>query len=205
MATAKKANGKSNGKSNGKDTSVYSDSSIALLMKDHKEVKRLFNQFKKLVKDESDGDEKSEVVALICKKLTAHAQLEEEIFYPTVRAALDEESVMDEATVEHEGAKRLIAELEAMSPEDALYDAKVTVLSEYIEHHVKEEEGSMFPQAKKAKVLTEALGEQLAQRHDELAAEAGADAEESDEPAAKSSKKGSKASQSRSSASQASV
>ena len=85
------------------------------------------------------------MVRKICNELTVHAQIEEEIFYPAVRKAIDDGDLMDEALVEHAGAKELISQLEAMDPEDELYDAKVTVLGEQIDHHVKEEEGEMFP------------------------------------------------------------
>jgi hemerythrin superfamily protein len=135
---------------------------IALLKADHKKVKGLFRQFKK-VKKSGEGD-KAALVAEICAELRTHAQIEEEIFYPAVRAQIDDADLMDEALVEHAGAKDLIAQLESMSPGDDLYDAKVTVLGEEIDHHVKEEEGSMFPKAKRAKVDTKMLGEELAER-----------------------------------------
>lgn len=168
-------------RSSSKSTKNRTDSATALLMKDHKEVKGLFAQFKKLAQGQSKGqskakskgsadDQKAQLVAEICKKLTIHTQLEEEIFYPAVRQALSDESVMNEATVEHAGAKLLIAQLQDMSPDEELYDAKVIVLSEYIAHHVKEEEGEMFPQARKAKALSESLGERLEQRKEELLA-----------------------------------
>lgn len=169
MATPKKTSTKS--KASTKSTKRRTDSATALLMKDHKEVKGLFAQFKKLAKGKGDTDEKkAQLVAEICKKLTIHTQIEEEIFYPALRQALSDESVMDEAAVEHAGAKALIEQLQGMTPDEELYDAKVIVLSEYVLHHVKEEEGEMFRQARKAKALTESLGEKLAQRKEELLA-----------------------------------
>jgi hemerythrin superfamily protein len=106
-------------------------------------------------------------------ELTIHAQAEEEIFYPAVRAAVTDNDLMDEADVEHAGAKNLIAQLEAMTPAHVHYDATVTVLCEIIDHHVKEEEEKMFPKAKKAKVDTAALGAALTQRKHELQVERG--------------------------------
>jgi hemerythrin superfamily protein len=136
---------------------------IAMLMADHKKVKKLFSNFDKLKEEGSDVD-KSALVEQICNELKIHTELEEEIFYPAVRKAIDDSDLMDEALVEHAGAKDLIAQLEDASPDDDLYDAKVTVLGEQINHHVKEEEGEMFPKAKKAKVDTGALGATMLKR-----------------------------------------
>jgi hemerythrin superfamily protein len=136
---------------------------IAMLMADHKKVKKLFSDFDKL-KDEGSDEDKSALVEQICNELKIHTELEEEIFYPAVRKAIDDSDLMDEALVEHAGAKDLIAQLEDATPDDDLYDAKVTVLGEQIDHHVKEEEGEMFPKAKKAKVDTEALGATMLKR-----------------------------------------
>ena len=148
-------------------SAVREPDAIAMLMADHKKVKSLFDQFKKM-KDGSE-EEKAAVVEQICAELTVHAELEEEIFYPAVREKIGDEDLMDEALVEHAGAKDLIAQLENMNPGDDLYDAKVTVLGEQIDHHVKEEEGEMFPKVKKAKVDTTALGAEMASRKEELA------------------------------------
>ncbi len=136
---------------------------IALLMADHKKVKKLFADFDKL-KDEGGDDEKSAIVEQICNELKIHTAIEEEIFYPAVRKAIEDSNLMDEALVEHAGAKELIAQLEDASPEDELYGARVTVLGEQINHHVKEEEGEMFPKARKAKVDTQALGAAMMKR-----------------------------------------
>ena len=140
---------------------------IALLAADHKKVKGLFSQFSKLKEDGSDA-EKSTLVANICNELKIHTAIEEEIFYPAVRQAIEDSDLMDEALVEHAGAKDLVAQLEGMDATDDLYDAKVTVLGEQINHHVKEEEGDMFPKAKKAKLDTAALGTKLLERKMEL-------------------------------------
>ncbi len=137
--------------------SAESQDAIDMLMADHRKVKNLFSEFGRLTEDGGD-EEKSSIVEQICNELKIHAELEEEIFYPAVRKAIDDAPLMDEALVEHAGAKELIAQLEEANPSEDLYDAKVTVLGEQINHHVKEEEGEMFPKAKKAKVDTEALG-----------------------------------------------
>src|SRR6185436_10788216 len=116
---------------------------LDLLKQDHDAVDKLFKRFEKLGEDEQG---KEDCVSQICEALTIHASIEEEIFYPAVREKLaDGEDVMDKAEVEHEGVKRLVSELEDLSPGDDLYDAKVTVLGEYVKHHVREEEDEMFP------------------------------------------------------------
>jgi hemerythrin superfamily protein len=158
-------------------------------------VKALFSEFDKLKEEDDDGS-KAELVSQICKELTIHAAIEEEIFYPAVREAVNELDLMDEALVEHAGAKSLIAQLEEMEPTDDLYDAKVTVLREQIEHHVKEEEGEMFKRTKEAEVDTETLGKKMMERKIELIGELGlgngedADEEEdTDRPARQTQRK----------------
>jgi len=138
-------------------------------MADHKKVKGLFNQFKKLKKDGAGNDEKATLVRTICQELRIHTALEEEIFYPAVREQIDDDDLMDEALVEHAGAKEMISQLEDASPDDDLYDAKVTVLGEEIDHHVEEEEGNMFKQVRKAKLDTAALGEAMVEMKRQLA------------------------------------
>jgi len=146
---------------------------IALLTADHKAVKALFKQFEALTKKDDADEEKGALVAKICDEIAIHAQVEEEIFYPAVREAIDDDDLMDEADVEHASAKDLIAQLESMSPGDDHYDAKVTVLGEQIDHHVEEEQDEMFAKARKADVDVEALGAQIAARKAELEAELG--------------------------------
>ena len=141
---------------------------VQLLTEDHKKVKKLFKDFERLKDQEGAAKEKSALVQQICTELTIHTKVEEEIFYPVVRESIDEEDLMDEADVEHAGAKALIQQLEDMTPEDDHYDAKVTVLGEYIDHHVKEEHEEMFPKAKKAKVDLVELGARIAERKAEL-------------------------------------
>jgi hemerythrin superfamily protein len=140
---------------------------VKLLMKDHAEVKKMFKEFEKLA-SKSDTNGKVAVANKICMELIIHTQVEEEVFYPAARAAIDDEDMMNEAKVEHDSAKDLIAQIQSMDPEDAMYDAKVIVLGEYIEHHVKEEEKEMFPKVKKAKCDLEELGEKMAARKKDL-------------------------------------
>jgi hemerythrin superfamily protein len=136
---------------------------IALLKSDHKQVKALFSEFDE-IKDDGADEDKAAIVAQICDELEIHAAIEEEIFYPAIRKAIDDSDLLDEALVEHAGAKDLIAQLEDAAADDDLYNAKVTVLGEQIEHHVQDEEGSMFPKAKKAKIDTVALGAKMMKR-----------------------------------------
>jgi len=145
---------------------------LQLLTADHDAVKALFDEFEDLVEQEDGDEQKAALVQRICNELTVHARLEEEIFYPAVREAIDDDALMDEADVEHATAKDLVAQLEGMSPGDDLYDAKVTVLGEEVDHHVKEEEGAMFRKAKRAKVDTVRLGEEMQARKAELMPEA---------------------------------
>jgi hemerythrin superfamily protein len=149
-------------------TSDSPDSAVEVLKKDHDEVEKLFDQFED-AKDESNTELKVQIVAAVCKALTTHARVEEEIFYPAMRREVDAEDLVDEAAVEHQTLKTLVSELEAASPDDDLYDAKVKVLSEYVKHHVKEEEGELFPLARKSDLDLEALGRELVARKQELA------------------------------------
>jgi hemerythrin superfamily protein len=144
---------------------------IALLKADHRQVEQWFEQFEKTRADER----KLELATKICAALTVHATIEEEIFYPAFLAATEDKDMHHEAEVEHEGAKNLIAQIEALSPDDDYYDARVKVLSEMIKHHVKEEEqpGGMFAEARDSDMDLEALGEQLAARKAELEASSG--------------------------------
>lgn len=141
---------------------------VALLKADHRKVEELFDKF-----EEAKGDgQKKKLAEQICMELTVHTKIEEEIFYPACEGAV-EEDLLKEAYVEHDGAKVLIAEIEAGGPDDTFYEAKVKVLSEQIEHHVEEEEKrveGMFSQARKAGVDMDALGDRMAARKAELMA-----------------------------------
>lgn len=144
---------------------------IKLLMQDHKEVKALFKEYEKLVKAEADDTQKQTLAEQICEMLTVHTQLEEELVYPAAYEALEESGLVDEAQVEHASAKDLIKQILGMQPSDELYDAKVTVLGEYVDHHVKEEEKEMFPKLKKTELDLKELGASLQSRKSELMGE----------------------------------
>jgi hypothetical protein len=153
-----------------------------MLTEDHKKVKQMFDQFEKM-KEEEDGDveAKQMLVEMCCAELTVHAQLEEELFYPALRDAIDDMDLLDEAEVEHASAKQLISELNAMQPDDELYDAKFTVLGEYVKHHIEEEEKEMFPKAKKAELDLEAMAEEARERKQEMRDELGLASDEEEE------------------------
>lgn len=142
---------------------------IKLLKDDHKEVQAYFKQYESL----EDDAEKQALADKICVALTVHAQIEEEIYYPAAREAIDDDDLLDEAEVEHASAKQLIAEIQAMKAGDRLFDARVVVLGEYIAHHVEEEESEMFPESRDSDLDLKALGAQLAARKAELLAQAG--------------------------------
>jgi hemerythrin superfamily protein len=144
----------------------------ALLERDHAEVKKLFKQYENLVDAEADSADRKTLAEEICAMLTVHATIEEEIFYPAAREAEVDDDLLDEAEVEHASAKDLIAQIESMNADDELYDAKVTVLGEYIDHHVQEEEGEMFPKCRRAKMDLAALATALEGRKAELMAAA---------------------------------
>jgi hemerythrin-like domain-containing protein len=145
---------------------------IAMLKADHQRVRQLVEQYSKMAEDESaEDDRKRRLAERICQEIEVHAQLEEELFYPAVRAAIDGEDLMDEAQVEHQSAKDLVRQIRGMAPDDALYDAKVKVLGEYVEHHVQEEEKEMFPKAKRAKVDVAGLARRMADRRRQLESE----------------------------------
>src|SRR6202044_3039428 len=132
------------------------DDAVALLIAVHQKVKCLFLEFDRL-KQLGSAQEKAALVHQICSVLKVHAAVEEEIFYPAARDAIDDADLMNAALAHHAGAKELVVELEKMNPHDQLYDAKVTVLQRQVEHHVKEMEGQMFPQLMKTKLDTAAL------------------------------------------------
>jgi len=141
---------------------------IKLLKDDHAEVKKLFGEYDKLVKREAEPAEREMLALKICNMLTVHATIEEEIFYPACREALGEgDDLIDEAAVEHASAKDLIGQIESARPDEEMYDAKVKVLGEYINHHVKEEQNELFPKVR-TKIDTKGIGQQLAQRKAEL-------------------------------------
>ncbi|MEO8247994.1 MAG: hemerythrin domain-containing protein [Burkholderiales bacterium] len=158
MATAtKKTPAAKKAKSSAKDAP-------ALLKADHKKVSELFGQYEK----SRSTAKKKALVEKICTELTVHAQIEEEIFYPAIKKALKDKEMVPEATVEHATLKHLISQVEGKEPDGEMFDAKIKVMSEYVKHHVKEEEGEMFKKAKSTKLDMAALGEQMMARKEEL-------------------------------------
>ena len=153
-----------------KASSSSQPDALEFLKSQHREVEDLFKQFEKLGED-GDSEEKEPIVRMACEKLTVHATIEEEIFYPAAREVDDADSLLNEAEVEHNTAKDLIASLDSMDADDAMFSATFTVLSEYIKHHVKEEEGELFPKIKKSGLDLDSLGQELSTRADELMSE----------------------------------
>ncbi len=139
-----------------------SNNALDLLIDDHRNVRKLFKEYEK-IHEKAAAEDKIELVEQICTEFLMHADVEEQIFYPAVRDAIKDEELIDEAEVEHQTARDLIEQIQAMTPEDELYDAKVRVLGEYVEHHVEEEEKEMFPKVKKAKLDLEAMGQEMMQ------------------------------------------
>jgi hemerythrin superfamily protein len=140
---------------------------IGLLKEDHRRVEALFTKFGRT----KAGSQKERIASSICRELKAHAQLEEEIFYPAARVATAANDLLNEAEVEHATAKDLIRQIEGSSPSDDHFDALVTVLGEYVRHHVKEEEGEMFKQVRASGLDLRELGERMQKRKRELAKE----------------------------------
>ena len=156
-------------------TSSESVNALDLLKRDHDEVDAMFRQFEDM-KDDGDAAAKESLVEKICDALTVHAQIEEEIFYPAARRALQQEEgkdLLDEAAVEHQTLKDLVGRLESAPIDDPLYDAGVKVLSEYVKHHVKEEEKELFPTVKSSGLDLADLGGKLEARKTQLQARAG--------------------------------
>jgi hemerythrin superfamily protein len=156
---------------------------IEMLTADHRTVEEMFERYES--EKESDDDTKRAIAQRICGELTVHAQVEEELFYPWLRENLDEDDMemVEEAQVEHQSAKDLIAQLEGASEIDETYDAKVKVLGEYIKHHVQEEENEIFPEVSSEKEALDELGQEMMARKVELMEELGLMQEEGEEGA----------------------
>jgi len=146
------------------------EDAVLLLTADHDKVKGLFKQFEEIkdLADERSAKERQRIVAEACRELTIHTMLEDEIFYPAVRAAIQDDDLMNEAKVEHDGAKVLIGQLEKLNARDQMFNAKFTVLAEYVSHHIKEEHAEMFPKVRKSDLDLGALGERMVARRREL-------------------------------------
>ena len=169
MATTKKtktrkAAQRTHAKATASARRVDAPDAIALLENDHREVEGYFETYEDL----TAAADKKQLADKICLALKVHAQIEEEFFYPKARETTGDDDLIDEAIVEHEGAKILVAQISAMTPDQPLYDAKVKVLGEQIRHHVKEEEEELFPEVRGTRVDLEALGAKLAARKAEL-------------------------------------
>lgn len=148
-------------------SSTKSHDATTLLRADHKHVNDLFEEFEKA----RSPSRKQQLVTEICTELKVHAQVEEEIFYPAVKEALKDKDLVPEATVEHASLKALIAQIEDTEPEGEMFDARMKVLSEYVKHHVKEEQSEMFPKAKASNLDMDDLGARIAERKAELLSE----------------------------------
>ena len=138
---------------------------LSLLKDDHRKVTAMFDRFERTRGD----DPKEKLANAIVRELKVHTQIEEEIFYPAAREEIADEDLLNEALVEHGSAKALIRQLEVASPSDGNYDALVKVLGEYIKHHVREEEGELFPEVRRTGLDLRELGERLKRRKQELA------------------------------------
>lgn len=146
-----------------------SPEALEMLKQDHDKVQKAFKEFEKL--DRENAEAVRDLAMQTCEDLKVHTALEEEIFYPALREAIDDEDILNEAAVEHETAKMLIEQLENMQEDDPNFHATFTVLGEYVRHHIKEEEGEMFPAAKKSDLDFEELAGRMRQRKDELMGE----------------------------------
>jgi hemerythrin HHE cation binding domain-containing protein len=166
MQRGKKRSASAKRQKRGGARSARRQDAIALLKADHRQVEGWFSQFEKT----NSSSRKQDLAQKICAALKVHAEIEEEIFYPAFLQATEEEDLHHEAAIEHDGAKKLIAQIEGKGPDDEYFDARVTVLSEMIKHHVKEEEqrGGMFAKARQSDMDLVALGEQLATRKAQL-------------------------------------
>jgi hemerythrin superfamily protein len=156
-----------------------SDKPLALemLMADHRKVEDLFEQYQ--VAKDADDESRRDIAATLCSELTVHAAVEEEMFYPWLRETLDEDDLdmVEEAQVEHDGVKELVAQIEEAASVDEVFDAKVKVLGEYVKHHVREEEGEIFPSVASEREALDELGRQMQARKEELDEELGIDHE----------------------------
>jgi hemerythrin superfamily protein len=153
---------------------------LSLLKRDHSQVAALFKEF-----ENADSEDKTLLAGQICQMLTIHALIEEELLYPAARGVLgvDHEDLVDEATVEHASIKDLVDQIASAGSEDDLFEAKVTVLGEYVNHHVEAEEQELFPKLQKTQLDLEALGLALATRKKELMTELGVSADDAVEQA----------------------
>jgi uncharacterized protein (UPF0335 family) len=159
-------NAKSDSTQKSVDATTGKDATV-MLRADHKLVDSLFAEYAA----SKSNSRKKGIVQKICSELSVHAQVEEEIFYPAVQKAMQDHELVPEATVEHATLKSLIAEVEGVEPDGEMFDAKIKVLSEYVKHHVKEEQNEIFPKAKATDLDMKLLGARIATRKEEIVAE----------------------------------
>lgn len=194
-ATSKSADKAQSRASRRASSKTSPDDALHILAEDHRTVIDLFEEFEHMKeKNDTDDEAKQVLVETACAELTIHTQVEEEVFYPAARDVIDDMDLLDEAEVEHAIARQLITELAAMQPGDDLYDAKFTVLGEYVKHHIQEEEKQLFPKLKKAGIDLRELGEEIQNRKRELHEELGvlpedADSHDESENASKTKRK----------------
>ena len=150
-----------------KSAAARQPDAIALLKADHKKVSELFDQYEK----SRSATKKQAIVATICRELSIHAMVEEELFYPAVKAALKDKELVPEAIVEHATLKEFIAKVDGKLPDGEMFDAHIQVMGEYVKHHVKEEQTEMFPKARKTKLDMVDLGQRILERKAELLAD----------------------------------
>ncbi len=168
MATARKTTSvKPAAKSAARKAAPKALDAIAMLRDDHKKVSALFDEYEK----SRSATKKQAIVANICLELSVHATLEEEIFYPAVRAALKDRELVPEAIVEHATLKEFIAKVDGKLPDGDMFDAQIQVMGEYVKHHVKEEQNEMFPKARGSKLDMAELGQRMLERKQELLAQ----------------------------------
>lgn len=172
MATAThSSSSKSRTASTRKSTTARGKDAIAVLKAQHRDVEKLFDQFRKARAE----DRKAKLSQQICTQLKIHTRIEEELLYPTAHDELSDVTLVDEAYVEHNAAKELIADIEKTEPSDEMFEARMKVLEEQILHHVKEEERELFPKIRKADMDLKAMGEALEKRTKELKSELSGD------------------------------
>lgn len=161
---AARARGRGRGRSGA--SAARQQDALAMLKTEHDEVSKLFDDFERAAhsRGANGASRKAQLAVEICRQLQAHAQIEEEIFYPAAAAAIKDQELIPEATVEHQSAKDLIAKIERMDPEEELFDATVMVLGEYVRHHVKEEQNELFPLARRSSLDLVGLGQQMRDR-----------------------------------------
>lgn len=151
---------------------------ISLLTDDHDVIRQLFEKYREFIAESADDVERQRLAEHICALLTVHSTIEEEIFYPAAREVTEDDDLLNQAQVEHNAVNDLIAQIESMDAGDELYDATVTVLGEYVEHHVRKEEDELFPELRNSVMDAEAIGEELSDRKQELLAEIDEDDDE---------------------------